>query len=166
MRKLDLRLLLPVLLLSLSACGFHLQTHTAFKSDIQRIHVSIQRPQSEFARHVESLLRQNGVQLVDSGEGAAELDVPLNRARKEIQSIGDNARVREYLLRYTVEFRLLDRTGKELIPLQTLEQTRTYSFNEQDILSAEREDEFLRSDLAESLARALVRRVGSYQKKE
>jgi outer membrane lipopolysaccharide assembly protein LptE/RlpB len=65
-----------------------------------------------------------------------------------------------------VKFRLLDRNGKELIPLQTLEQSRTYSFNEQDILSAEREDEFLRSDLAESLARMLVRRLGSYQKQE
>ncbi|MGD8383790.1 MAG: LPS assembly lipoprotein LptE [Lysobacterales bacterium] len=159
-------LLLMVSLLSLTACGFQLQTRTSFGSEIQRMHVTIRGPQSEFARHVESLLRQNGVQLVDSGENAAELEVPVNRARKEIQSIGNNARVREYLLRYTVKFRLLDRNGKELIPLQTLEQSRTYSFNEQDILSAEREDEFLRSDLAESLARMLVRRLGSYQKQE
>jgi len=51
-----------------------------------------------------------------------------------------------------------------LIPLQTLEQTRIYSFDQQDILSKEREDEFLRDDLSDSLARMVVRRLGTYGK--
>ena len=91
------------------------------------------------------------------------LEVPLNESRKEIQSIGDNARVREFLVRHTVQFRLLDSDGTELIPLQTLEQSRVYSFNEQDILAVEREEEFLRNELADSLARMAVRRMGTYQ---
>ncbi len=96
--------------------------------------------------------------------GAAVLEVPLNITRKEIQSIGDNARVREFLVRHTVQFRLLASDGTELIPLQTFEQSRVYSFNEQDILAAEREDEFLRNDLADSLARMVVRRLGTFEK--
>jgi len=92
------------------------------------------------------------------------LEVPVNEARKEIQSIGDNARVREFLLRHTVQFRLLDSEGKELIPMQTMEQSRVYSFNEQDILSAEREDEYLRNELSDSLARMVVRRLGTFEK--
>jgi LPS-assembly lipoprotein len=92
------------------------------------------------------------------------LQVPVNSMRKEIQSIGDNARVREFLIRHTVQFRLFDSGGTELIPLQTFEQSRVYSFNEQDILAAEREDEFLRNDLADSLARMVVRRLGTYGK--
>jgi outer membrane lipopolysaccharide assembly protein LptE/RlpB len=51
-----------------------------------------------------------------------------------------------------------------MIPLQTLEQSRVYKFNEQDILAAERESEFLRDDLADSLARMVVRRLGTYGK--
>ena len=84
--------------------------------------------------------------------------------RKEIQSIGDNARVREYLIRHNVQFRLLDGEGNELIPLQSFEQSRAYSFNEQDILAAEREDEFLREHLSDSTARMVIRRLGTYGK--
>ncbi len=155
---------LTLVLVVLPSCGFQLQSHAGLPSDMQQTRLVIQAPQSEFARRVESLLVQNGVRVVATFEGAVVLEVPLNRARKEIQSIGNNARVREYLLRHTVQFRLLDSQGKELVPLQTIEQSRTYSFDEQDILSAEREDEFLRRDLADKLARMLVRRLASYGK--
>jgi len=164
MKKLNHGVLLLFVLLLMTACGFHLQTRAQLPPEMQHTRLAIQSPQSDFARRVEILLEQNGVQVVSADEDAAVLEVPLNRARKEIQSIGDNARVREFQLRHTIQFRLLDSHGKELIPLQTFEQTRTYSFNEQDILSAEREDEFLRGDLADSLARMLVRRLGNYQK--
>ena len=63
-----------------------------------------------------------------------------------------------------MQFRLLNSEGAELIPLQTFEQSRIYSFNEQDILAAERENEFLRKDLADAMARMVVRRPGTYGK--
>ena len=131
---------------------------------MQRTRLEVQSPYSEFARRLESHLEQNGIEVVTSRDGVAVLEVPLNRIRKEIQSIGDNARVREYLLRHTVEFRLLNSDGTELIPLQVFEQSRVYSFNEQDILAAERENEFLRDELSDSLARMVVRRLGTYGK--
>lgn len=154
-------LAVPVLL---NACGFHLQSKPDFPLDMQRTRLEVQDPYSQFARRLETHLEQNGVNVVTTLPDAAVLEVPTNMARKEIQSIGDNARVREFLLRHIVEFRLLASDGTELIPLQTFEQSRVYSFNEQDILAAEREDEFLRNDLADSLARMVVRRLGTYGK--
>mgnify|MGYP001190363949 CR=1 FL=1 len=148
--------------LLLHACGFQLQMRTEMPPEMQRTKLEIQSPYSEFARRLEIHLEQNGIQIVTTSDDAAVLEVPLNRMRKEIQSIGDNARVREFLIRHSVEFRLLDSEGVELIPLQSFEQSRVYSFNEQDILAAEREDEFLRNDLSDSLARMVVRRLGTY----
>jgi LPS-assembly lipoprotein len=152
-------LLLPLLLVG---CGFHLQSKPEFPLEMQQVKLEVQGPYSQFARRLETHLEQNGVNVVTTRPEAAVLVVPVNATRKEIQSIGDNARVREFLLRHTVQFRLLASDGTEMIPLQTIEQTRVYSFNEQDILSAEREDEFLRKDLADSLARMVVRRLGTY----
>lgn len=154
-------LAMPVLL---NACGFHLQSKPDFPLEMQRTRLEVQDPYGQFARRLETHLEQNGVNVVTTLPGAAVLEVPLNTTRKEIQSIGDNARVREFLLRHTVQFRLLANDGTELIPLQTFEQSRVYSFNEQDILAAEREDEFLRNELADSLARMVVRRLGTYGK--
>ncbi len=153
--------LLPVLI---SACGFQLQTRVELPAEMQEIRLVIKSPYSPFARRLETLLEQNGVQIVAAREKVAVLEVPQNRMRKEIQSIGDNARVREYRLRHTVQFRLLDGEGNEMIPLQTFEQSRVYSFNEQDILAAEREDEFLRKELSDSMARMVIRRLGTYGK--
>jgi LPS-assembly lipoprotein len=153
-----------LVLFMLTACGFQLQTRAELPVEMQQTRLEIQSPYSPFARRLETLLEQNGAQIVVSGDNASILEVPQNRSRKEIQSIGDNARVQEYLIRHTVQFRLLDSSGKELIPLQTFEQSRVYSFNEQDILAAEREDEFLRNDLSDSLARMVVRRLGTYGK--
>lgn len=148
----------------LGACGFQLQTRAELPPEMQRTRLEVQAPYSEFARRLETHLEQNGVRVVEAADDAAVLEVPQNRVRREIQSIGDNARVREYMLRHTVQFRLLDSAGNEMIPLQTLEQTRVYSFDQQDILSKEREDEFLREDLSDALARMVVRRLGTYGK--
>jgi len=146
-----------------AACGFHLQTRAELPPEMARTKLVIQGPYSEFARRLESYLEQNGVQVVNSLRDAAVLEVPVNSLRKEIQSIGDNARVREFLIRHNVQFRLMDSEGNELIPMQTFEQSRVYSFNKQDILAAERESEFLSNDLSDTLARMVVRRLGTYE---
>lgn len=164
LRKLNKLIILSMLPVLLAACGFQLQTRAELPPEMQQTRLEISSPYSPFARRLEILLEQNGARIVESGANAAILEVPQNHARREIQSIGDNARVREFLIRHTVQFRLLNSQGNELIPLQTLEQSRVYEFNEQDILAAERESEFLRVDLADSLARMVVRRLGTYGK--
>lgn len=162
--KLNRLLCILILAILLNGCGFHLQSKPELPLEIQEVKLEVQGPYSQFARRLEAHLEQSGVDVVTTRPDAAILEVPVNTTRKEIQSIGDNARVREFLLRHTVGFRLMASDGTELVPLQTIEQTRVYSFNEQDILSAEREDEFLRKDLADSLARMVVRRLGTYGK--
>ena len=163
MKSIRLLCLLAVLSL-ITACGFHLQTKPELPPEMQRTRLEIQGPYTQFARRLETHLEQSGINVVTALDGAAILEVPVNATRKEIQSIGDNARVREFRVRHTVQFRLLASDGTEMIPLQTFEQSRVYSFNEQDILAAEREDEFLRNDLADNLARMVVRRLGTYGK--
>lgn len=164
MLKIDRLVLSVAILLFFSACGFQLQTKVELPDEMQRTRLEIQSPYSEFARRLETHLEQNGVKVVTALGDAAVLEVPVNIMRKEIQSIGDNARVREYLIRHSVQFRLIDSKGVELMPLQSFEQSRIYSFNEQDILAAEREDEFLRKDLSDAMARMVVRRLGTYGK--
>ena len=164
MLKTNHLILSVVLSVLISACGFQLQTKVELPGEMQQTRLEIQSPYSDFARRLETHLEQNGIQVVSTLNEAAVLEVPVNSMRKEIQSIGDNARVREYLIRHSVQFRLLDSDGLVLIPLQSFEQSRIYSFNEQDILAAEREDEFLRKDLADATARMVVRRLGTYGK--
>lgn len=143
---------------ALQACGFHLQQPTELPSQMSATSLVIQDPYSQFARRLSSLLEQQGVTIVES-DASAVLEVPENDVRKEILTIGDNARVREYRVRHTVRFRLLDAQGAVLVPEHVLEQSRVISFDEQDILGAAQEEEFLRHNMADSLSRLVVRHL-------
>jgi LPS-assembly lipoprotein len=116
---------------------------------------------SALARRVKVMLEQGGVQFVDGADASAILEIPVNRVVTEVLTIGDNARVREYRISHTVQFRLLDADGQELLGMQTLRQSREISFDEQKILAASREQEYLKNDLAKSLSRLLVTRLES-----
>ena len=145
----------------IASCGFHLQAESVLPVEMTQTRLEIQNPYSPFARRLLNLLEQSGINIVETGDAGAVLEVPLNVVRKEILTIGDNARVREYRVRHTVSFRLLDSNGQILVPDHTLEQNRVISFDEQDILAAAQEEEFLRQNMADSLARLVIRHLGT-----
>lgn len=144
--------------MALHACGFHLQEPTQLPEQMSSTRMVIQNPYSQFARRLSILLEQQGVRVVEANASAV-LEVPLNEVRKEILTIGDNARVREYRVRHTVRFRLVDGGGSVLVPEHTFEQSRVISFDEQDILGAAQEEEFLRQNMADSLSRLVIRHL-------
>ena len=114
---------------------------------------------SMLARRLRLMLEQSGVRFVDGPRASAVLEIPENRVVTEVLTIADNARVREYRVTHTVKFRLIDAQGQELIGWQTLRQAREISFDEQRILATSREQEYVKKDLAETLARLLVMRL-------
>ncbi len=152
---------LIMLTLLITACGFQLQQPTEFPPEMAQMQLKVVDPYGVFGRKLQNLLEQGGVALVEEDSALSVLSVPVNQVRKEILTIGDNARVREYRLRHTVAFVLTDPEGQPLVPEQRLEQVRVISFDEADILGAAQEDEQMRREMAETLARLLIRRLGT-----
>jgi LPS-assembly lipoprotein len=157
--RLQLALLLAAWLCS--ACGFQLRDQATLPPAMARTQMVVDDPYSTLARRLRVMLERSGVQLVESGQATAILEIPANQVVTEVLTIADNARVREYRVTHTVQFRLTDAAGQELIGLQTLRQSREISFDEQKILASSREQEYLREDLAETLARLMVARLES-----
>ena len=120
-----------------------------------------QDPYSQFVRRLRILLEQNGARVVDAPPATALLEVPVNEVFKEVLTIGDNARVREYRVRHRVTFRLVKPDGTVLVPEQSLERSRVIAFDERDILASTREEEFLREELADTLSRMVLRALGT-----
>ena len=147
------------LALLLAACGFQLRGKAVLPPEMSQTQLVIDDPYSTVARRVRVLLEQAGVQFVDSSRATAVLEIPQNEVVTEVLTIGDNARVREYRISHTIKFRLLAADGKEIIPLQTIRQTRDISFDEQRILAISREQEYVKQDLANTISRLLVSRL-------
>lgn len=162
MRRLQPRLVgLLLLAMLLPGCGFQLQPEARLPDAMAETRIVAQAPYSQFVRRLTILLEQNGARVVDQPPSTAVLEIPVNEVRKDILSIGDTARVREFRVVHQVRFRLVDSSGAVLVPEQTLERSRVISFDEQDILAATREEEFLREELADTLSRMVLRALGS-----
>ncbi len=144
-----------------AACGFQLREDSELPPEMAHTRMVIDDEYSTLARRVRVLLTQSGVTFSDKKNATAILEIPTNRVVTEVLTVGDNARVREYRVTYTVKFRVTDTQGHEIIPIQTMRQSREISFDEQKILAASREQEYLKEDLAETLARLLVQRLGT-----
>lgn len=156
-----LRLTLGLLAVALvcSACGFQLRGEASLPPEMAKTQMVVDDEYSTLARRVRVMLEQSGVSFVDGDEATAILEIPTNQVVTDVLTIGDNARVKEYRITHSVSFRLVDADGRELLALQTLRQAREISFDEQKILAASREQEYLKEDLAETLARLLVSRL-------
>ena len=150
---------LLVLALLLSGCGFELRKEAELPVEMKQTRLVIDDQYSIFARRVKVLLEQSGVQFVAAADATAVLEIPQNEVVTEVLTIGDNARVREYRISHTIRFRLLAANGREIIPFQTLRQTREVSFDEQQILAVSREQEYVKQDLANTLSRLLITRL-------
>ena len=150
-----------VLILLCTACGFQLREDMDLPPEMARTRMVIDDEYSLLARRVRSLLEQSGTRFVASDVATAFLEIPTNKVDITVLTIGDNANVREYRVSHTVKFRVTDASGRELIRWQTIRQARELSFDAQNILAISREQEYLKQDLAETLARMLVTRLGS-----
>lgn len=161
MRSLRTTVLLLALAVSLAACGFQLRGKADLPAEMALTQLVVDDPYSPLAKRVQTMLEQNGVKFVSGSEATAILEIPVNNVTTSVLTIADNARVREYRVGHTIQFRLLDAGGTELLSMQTLSQSREISFDEQKILASSREQEYLKQDLAEDLARLLVSRLES-----
>jgi LPS-assembly lipoprotein len=160
MSRKSIALMLLVAMLN-SACGYHLRGEANLPPEMARTQMVIDDDYSTLARRVRVMLERSGVEFVAAQQASAILEIPRNEVVTEVLTIADNARVREYRITHTVVFRLTDPAGRELIGWQTLRQAREISFDEQTILASSREQEYLRDDLAETLAQLMVARLES-----
>jgi len=156
-----LTLLLMLTALLSSGCGYHLRGEANLPPEMQKTQLIINDEYSTLARRLRVMLERSGVEFVAAEQATAVLEIPQNRIVTEVLTIADNARVREYRVTATLRFRLTDTRGQELIGWQTLRQSREISFDEQRILASSREQEYLREDLAETMAQLLVARLES-----
>ena len=76
-----------------------------------------------------------------------------------LAAIGDTGRVQEYLLKYEVEFELVDATGAAVLPRQTVVLERDYTFDTLQAIGTPGEEEVVKAELERDMVQAILRRV-------
>ena len=152
--------------LMVSACGFHLRGDSGhYTLPFPSIYVGLPES-SPLAIDLKRNIRANGgttvVNTVRDADGVIEvLSNPEKTKTKTILSLNSNGRVRQYLLTYSIVFRVLDKQGAELLGPTNITLTRPIDFNETQLLAKEQEEALLYRDMQTDLVQQMMRRIAA-----
>ena len=150
--------LLAATVFLVAACGFHLRGQATLPFNTLYVQAA---PLSPFALQLKrAVLSGSSTKIIDRPEQAeAVLQILQELQEKEILSLGAGGRVREFQLRYRVQFRLTDEKNREHIPATEIVLRRDYSFNDEQVLSKESEEALLYRDMRTDAVYQMVRRL-------
>jgi len=152
--------LAAMLALPLVACGFHLRREAQLPASMQRVHIEIADASSALAKDLAKALPRSGVQVVDTaGADVAVMKIGANTLSTDVLSVGGNARATEYALRYHVEFAVDDAAGTAIMPKQTIELSREFTFDASQALGVSAETDLLTKELQRDMVQAILRRL-------
>ncbi|TDY33530.1 LPS assembly lipoprotein LptE [Janthinobacterium sp. 75] len=150
----------------LSACGFHLRgSNGSFMLPFATMYIGLPET-SPLAIGLKRYIRAIGsTEVVDTKDGAdAVLEVltdPERNRTKTILSLNKNGRVQEYQLGYSINFRVLDKAGNQLLAPTTISLVRPITFDESQVLAKETEEAALYRDMRNDLVQQIMRRLAA-----
>jgi LPS-assembly lipoprotein len=151
----------PVLVLVLSACGFHLQGRQPLPAAFQYTFIDTKDEQTDFVQDLRKALIAANVNVIRTkGSSGATISVHSDELAERILSVSARNIPTEYELTYQVEFSVTS-GGKALIDHEEISATRDISFDESQLLAKEREQEILREALARDLVALVMRRLAA-----
>jgi LPS-assembly lipoprotein len=142
----------------LSACGFKLRGDATLPFDTLYVEAPVG---SLFATQLRRVIGAGSkTKVIDTPAGAeATLRLLHELREKEILSLSAGGRVREFQLRYRVQFQVSGKDKIVIVPPSEIVLRRDFSFNDEDQLSKEAEEALLYRDMQTDAVQQLLRRL-------
>lgn len=152
-----------LLLLALTACGFHLRGSVQLPPELATMSVLDARPATDIAPALRKALKSAGTQLSD----AAPMVLQINAEQygKRVLSVDSTGRAQEYGLSYMVRFLLKGMGGAERehesvwLAEQAVTQTRDLRFDAAAVLGTEGEERQLQAEMRSDAVMQILRQL-------
>jgi LPS-assembly lipoprotein len=147
----------------LAGCGFQLRGASGqYRMPFQSIWLAFPDT-SALGTELKRNLRAGDVVAIESDPAKAQalFDVLSEQRGKSILSLNSQGRVREYLLTYTLVFRVRNASGTELLGPTEISLKRNIAFNEAQVLAKEAEEALLYRDMQADLVQQIMRRLAA-----
>ena len=143
----------------LSGCGYHLAGKADLDPVFESTHVSHQNRGGEIAKLLEEQFKVNGVKLVDKDNASALVEVLYERREKDILSVDEDGKVREYELILLVGIDVRNAEGKKILNNQKIRLTRDFLFDIDAVLGKSSEETKIYQEMREDVARLILYRM-------
>ena len=141
-----------------SGCGFHLRGTVILPDSIRT--VSIKSPDVKLRDALVSGLESNNVIIVNSPTSdSAQINISNVDFAREVRTIDDRGKSTGYVLILRASYTVVDSAGKELVKPSVATARRDYNFNQDQLLSATREEELYRDEMREDAAQSILRKM-------
>lgn len=153
-----------LVVLALTACGFHLRGSVQLPPELATINVLDARPATDIAPALRNALKSAGTQV--SGSAPMVLQLTAEQYGKRVLSVDSAGRAEEYGLSYTVRFSLIKEaaevngtTGVVWLAEQAVTQTRDLRFDAAAVLGTESEEAKLKAEMRQDAVLQILRRL-------
>ena len=139
-------------------CGFRLRG--SYSTPFRTLY--LQMPENSYlaVRLRQELLAGSDVTIVNTpSEAEAILELLSDTRSRDVLSINDTGRAREYEITLSLSFRVSNPSGIDYMEAVTLTASRDLTYSESDFLSREKEEAFLYRDMEADLVNQLMRRI-------
>lgn len=150
----------------LSNCGYHLAGKAELDPIFENTHVAYQNNGRRVAELLEKQFEVNGVNLVATEKASVLVNVLYEVTNREVLSLDEEGKVREYelILRTAVDVR--DTEGKLLIKGSEIRLTRDFLFDIDEVLGKANEEQQIYQEMREDVARLIIYRLQAISSEE
>ncbi len=152
-------ILAGVLLISLSACGFHPRGSYAIPDSVGAVQVTNADTYSALTDGLQSAVDRANANKTGGGANSAILKIHSERWTTTPLAIDELAQVREYITRYKVDFDLTAADGTVLLEKQPIELSREYTYDINVAVGNPAEQEVIQRELRRDMQAAIIRRM-------
>ena len=146
-----------ILTLSLTACGYHLRGESEVPEVMRHIYLQAASPQLH--NGFKETLRISGGSLIEVPEANGAIVNVLNeRFDRRSISLSDTGKTNEYQLFYVLEFEVLGAEKQVFMPRQTVQVSRDFFNNQQDIIGKNNEEDLIREEMYRQAVRSVMDR--------
>lgn len=156
-----MRIILLLLALSLSACGFHMRGHNLQGSAFPFASLYLKSPaQTPFVSDLQNNLELYKIKLTaTSAEADLTLDIVSEGSEKKILALSGAGQVLEYELLYRVSLRAYDKQMHEWMSADEITLQRTLTYDAAQPLAKEQEEGLIYRDMRSDAVQQVMRRL-------
>ncbi len=154
------RLLLILVLLTTTACGFHLRGSQPGSFTLDNIYID-NNGAPKLAEQVEAQITGSDASVATSSDKADYVIVlSSERFEKSVLSVSaDTGKVEEFLISYSARMDARDSSGKKILENDEIGMSRNFTFDEGAVLGKFSEEETIREDLVLRASSQVLRRL-------
>jgi LPS-assembly lipoprotein len=145
-----------------SACGFHLRGE--YNVPFSSVFVS-STGTSQVAKRLQRELTNSPTKLTTTAKDAeAQLNIVDEKRDRLILSLSGGGRVREYQLKITVRYQLVDSKGGVAIPTSEIQLQRILTYDDSQVIAKQQEEALLYQDMERDAAAQILRRMSAIKR--